>query len=429
MKFGDILRYSKSLQRDVQTVDDLPNFAFETNFPGLPRVLLERGISPIGRTRGPGGTWRRPAILISSSPHKVGSAQTPWHDIFDPDFGHIKYYGDAKTPGENPNLKPGNKTLLAAYDMYSALGESERVLAPPSIFFQRVSVRGAVKGHVRFQGVGLINRVELVTQISARTNTTFSNYAFDFTILDLSRESERFDWAWINDRRSQSVSASGSLKSAPASWKLWVKRGAENLPRLTRRVSKLAVAKKKSQLPDERSRDHMRLRKIYGFYDGRKQRFEGLAYVVAKRLLSSPGHRVVEGWITPSSADGGADFICRLDIGKEFSTVKQVVYGQAKCTRITSAVDGKDIARTVARLKRGWFGVFVTTSYFSEAVQREVIEDQYPVMLVNGKTLSETVGQMMIEGGYGEVDQFLVQIDSEFTDLIARRRPDEILFF
>ena len=43
------------------------------------------------------------------------------------------------------------------------------------------------------------------------------------------------------------------------------------------------------------------------------------------------------------------------------------------------ATNGKDIARTVARLKRGWIGIYITTGYFSEPVQREVIEDKYPL--------------------------------------------------
>jgi hypothetical protein len=36
---------------------------------------------------------RWPAILISSGPHKIGAPETPWQDLFDPDNGHIRYYG------------------------------------------------------------------------------------------------------------------------------------------------------------------------------------------------------------------------------------------------------------------------------------------------------------------------------------------------
>ena len=51
-------------------------------------------------------------MLISSSTNRVGSAQTPWHDIFDEDNGHARYFGDAKTPGQDPAQTPGNRALL-----------------------------------------------------------------------------------------------------------------------------------------------------------------------------------------------------------------------------------------------------------------------------------------------------------------------------
>jgi hypothetical protein len=148
---------------------------------------------------------------------------------------------------------------------------------------------------------------------------------------------------------------------------------------------------------------------------------------VARRLLSSSGRRFVEGWITPSSGDGGADFIGRLDIGVGFGAVRQVVYGQAKCTLPSGGVDGKDIARTVARLKRGWFGVFVTTGYFSEPVQREVIEDEYPILLVSGLTVADNASQLVEEGGFGSLRAYLDHLDAEFAGMVARRRPEQIL--
>lgn len=50
---------------------------------------------------------RTPAILTSSSPHKIGSKQTPWQDFFDTDNGHIRYFGDAKIPTADPSRSPG----------------------------------------------------------------------------------------------------------------------------------------------------------------------------------------------------------------------------------------------------------------------------------------------------------------------------------
>jgi hypothetical protein len=73
------------------------------------------------------------------------------------------------------------------------------------------------------------------------------------------------------------------------------------------------------------------------------------------------------GWITPPSSDGGADFVGRFDVGDGFARARLVVLGQAKCE--TGATGGLHMARTIARLRRGWLVVFVTTSYFSEGVR------------------------------------------------------------
>ena len=50
------------------------------------------------------------------------------------------------------------------------------------------------------------------------------------------------------------------------------------------------------------------------------------------------------------------DFVGRLDVGSGHSTAKLVVLGQAKCEKLQSATGGNHIARTVARLRRGWIG-------------------------------------------------------------------------
>ena len=191
-------------------------------------------------------------------------------------------------------------------------------------------------------------------------------------------------------------------------------------------MSKLLVTKPKDQLPEKGSRyDHL-LQTICAHYDTKKHHFEGLAYAITRHLLSRSGSRFIDGWITPAGGDGGADFIGRLDTGEGFSAVRQIIYGQAKCVATTSGVDGKDIARTVARLKRGWFGAFVTTSYFSEPVQREIIEDEYPLLLVSGLAVAETTFLLAEESGCS-VATYLETIDAEFEGMKARRRPEEIL--
>ena len=107
---------------------------------------------------------------------------------------------------------------------------------------------------------------------------------------------------------------------------------------------------------------------------------------------------------------------------------KLVLLGQAKCEQPHRSTGGTHIARTVARLKRGWIGAYITTGTFSEAVQREVIEDQYPIIMLGGGQLAEIVEQMQLSAGVATLEEFLESVDEMYDDLVQQRRPDEILF-
>jgi hypothetical protein len=50
-------------------------------------------------------------VLISSSPHKIGSHENPWQDVFEPDHGHIRFYGDNKSPNKAADASFGNRVL------------------------------------------------------------------------------------------------------------------------------------------------------------------------------------------------------------------------------------------------------------------------------------------------------------------------------
>ncbi len=154
---------------------------------------------------------------------------------------------------------------------------------------------------------------------------------------------------------------------------------------------------------------------------------EALAEVVAARVLRGSGSRYTMGWITPASSDGGSDFIGRLSVGSDFSSAQLIVLGQAKCEITSAPTGGRHIARTVARLRRGWLGVYVTTSYFSLAVQREVLEDAYPIVLINGLRVAREVIAAAHEGGAANVACYLHQVDLEYEGRIRQRRPEEIL--
>ena len=78
------------------------SFYFVANYHALtapdvsqPRLILESGINLTAPVEGPDGP-RRPVISLRSTPWNAGGVINPWHDEYDLDHGHIRYFGDHK---------------------------------------------------------------------------------------------------------------------------------------------------------------------------------------------------------------------------------------------------------------------------------------------------------------------------------------------
>lgn len=427
LELGKIYRYARPADPMPPLIGELPNFHFHTSSPGEAMAQLEKGINPIG-FKGNKTEFRVPAILTRSSPHKVGSDTTPWDDIYDFENGHIRYYGDNKDPDQKPEDAPGNKALLNQFELHSTQDPQKRKLSAPIIFFKTVRYKGNSKGHVQFYGFGVIRRVELITQYDRTNSRFFSNYVFDFTILKLNKENQKLTWQWITDRRNPNLSLEDTLRNAPFAWRQFIYRGPSALNQLRYHYVSQFVKQKEEQQPPKDSVEYATLYKIYEHYTTtRKHRFEGLAEKIVAAIFQESNVRYHRGWITAASGDGGADFVGRLDLGSDFATVKVIVLGQAKCESPETATGGNHVARTVARLKRGWIGAYVTTSFFSNPVQREILEDEYPLMLVNGKKVAEVAQRLVQLEGHNDLQDLLDATDAEYLSRIQSRNPSEIL--
>lgn len=428
IQIGDVLRYKKPACGENMYEDGYLNFHFLTKSIDANNLQLEKGINPCAKIKTSLGQLVRPAILISSSPNKKGSVETPWEDFYDVDNGHIRYFGDNKEPGKDPATAQGNKALLEAFRLAHSHSVDERLLTPPILFFKRAIVNGVAKGYPQFYGLGIINSVELVTQWDNKLARTFTNYAFDFTVLCIAAEHEEFEWDWINSRRKKGFSLAITNNAAPKSWRQWLNEGSNSLNKLRRRVSKLSLEKTVNQKPIPGSESDKILNQIYDYYANKKHRFEALAEVIAERVIDRELGIYQKGWVTQGSGDGGADFIGKVTLGSGFSKVELIVLGQAKCESLNTPTGGNHIARTVARLKRGWLGVYVTTSYFSDSVQREVIEDKYPIILIHGRRLAEEVAKLVYESeAYSNVAEFLIAMDTVYPSRLKQRQAEEVL--
>ena len=421
---GKIYRYSRPYREEPDLIDGYENYFSKAKKVNGKLALLDSGINPISKNKLLTGSCI-PAILISSSPHKIGSQDTPWQDLFEPDHGRIKYFGDNKTIN-NPEKSPGNKTLLAQFLLHTSPEKNKRKLATPILFFQRQIVNDKRKGFLKFQGLAIITSAELITQYQEKIGY-FTNYVYEFTVLDLSKENEEFNWEWIKQRGVNNNLDKLSLDYAPKSWNTWIETGNSSIEKIQRKVNKFQISKAKDQIPISGSREEKCLSQIYSYYQSNQHRFEFLALKAVQGIINRNGGKFVHGWVTKRSSDGGVDFVGRLDFGSGFSQTKIIVLGQAKCENPKSPTSGKDISRTVARLKRGWIGAYVTTSFFSEQAQIEINEDQFPLMTVNGNELAKEILIQVQESGFNSTLNYLDFLDSQYSESISNNRPEEIL--
>lgn len=430
----DVLRYARGSSPLDPELDGYPNYYFLTSSADqqMPKLMLEKGINAAAVVPGPDGP-RRPVIAIRSSPWKAGHVTNPWHDEFDLDHGHVRYYGDQKaTTVGLPGTTAGNKALLEAWSLHAGTREEERKLAPPLLLFRSTTVkqagRSVVKGYVEFCGVAIIERLEHVVQRDSTSGRSFPNLVLDLAVLDLAETGDMIDLRWIDDRRDATLTIAETDRYAPASWNRWVAQGRAAIPRARRRVVSSRVKTPEEQLPPAGSADERVLERLYAFLDGRKHAFEMLASRVAAHALGGSGSVYRDGWLTRAGGDGGVDFVGRLDVGSPSSNTPLVVLGQARCVAPRSSVGADQVARVVARLRRGWIGVFVTTGVFSKQAQIEIIDDQYPLVLINGRSLVDHVVRMAATDYGDDLDALLRDTASEYETAVTHRRPEEILF-
>ncbi len=428
----DIVRYARGASSIDTELDGYLNFQFLTTAPDRSdkRLLLEAGIN---RTASLGAvdTGRRPVILLRSSPWKAGHESNPWEDVYDLDHGHVRYYGDHK-PGTLGGLgaTAGNKALLDAWQLHGSPKREDRLLAPPLMLFRAVPVQGpngtVNKGHLEFCGAGIIERLEMVVQRDPRSQTTFPNLLIDVVVIDLSDRGDTLDWRWIDDRRNSDMAASDCLRHAPKAWRTWVDGGRVTLPAIRRRVLSSRVKSASDQRPMAGSEDEVILHKIYRHFDRHKHAFEYLASLVAAQIFERSGASYDRGWLTRAGGDGGMDFVGRLDVGDTGSSAPLTVLGQANCIKPSSSISPDEVARVVARLRRGWIGVFVTTGVFSKQAQVEVIDDEYPIVLVSGGLLVKEAIRLAELSFDGSIDALLDSSLDSYSAAVTHRRPEEI---
>ncbi|MGW7066592.1 HNH endonuclease [Streptomyces sp. NPDC054855] len=223
LRVGEVYRSARNRDPAVKIIDGYANIHHTTASETLAPVQLSKGINPTAKVKVPEG-WRRPSILIRSSPWKAGTVETPWHDVFDLDKGRVRYFGDHRVDHTEPLGKTqGNAVLLDALAEHRVATAEQRALAVPLLVFASVTRNKTPKGYVQFCGVAVIEGVEQVEQQA--DGKAYPNYRYELAVLDLSAEDGLLDWAWIEARGNPAISAAEAVEFAPSSWRQWVERG------------------------------------------------------------------------------------------------------------------------------------------------------------------------------------------------------------
>ena len=431
LEIGAVYRFGdhKTGRPDLEFVDGKKNWFFYTDSPNE----SDRGL------RFQAGIWnpkkisidgeeRVPIIICSSSPHQVGSYETPWSDVIRPDDGFATYYGDNKDPENRDALAVrGNRLLVEAMRQQHSLDRRIRMQSPPVLVISTRDETGPSSGYKMVEGIGVVKQADLVLQRSEKTGEVFQNIRFDLIIFDLKEDQDFISMDWINARRNSQVKTAEAHEFAPKVWKEFVDRGIGSVETMRRRVMRTYVREEAAQKPALGSPLEDILLKTIDHFAHTKHDFEAVAARVVERIFIDQGVDYRTGWITPKSGDGGYDFVGCIDLDRNggFPSSRQVVLGQAKCEQ--SATSGRDIARLAARLRRGWQGAYVTTSTFSRKVQEEVLVDKFPILLVPGMRVATIVKDELDQTG-STLSDYLSKIMSRYRALPRGHDPESVIF-
>lgn len=380
-------------------------------FKGMPYFTSCRGITPL--------------INFHSNPFKEDENQTPWRDLIFQEEGRVIYNGDNYQSTKRASETFGNKLVLSILDLYVSKEMEERLKAPPIIITRTVSIKGKT-GFREFVGFGIIRTSpKLVQQYEKSNNKVFSNFQFEVTLLKLD-DGEKFDWKWIDDRRDKAISIENSLKHAPKSWKDWVKNGdgAISKNRLKIKSYRIITEKEQSIMPSKNKEviDQL-LNKHYPNPTKDGIRFEALASFITELYFNS--EKYYRGWITIGSGDRGVDYVGRLDIGDDdFSKTSIIVLGQSK--RYKNSISGEKLTRVASRMTRGYIGVVVTLNTYTSPAQAEIRDDKLPIILINGKKVSELLLTHINLSGKS-LEQIVKEQDEWAKDNIGTEHYETIL--
>lgn len=318
-----------------------------------------------------------------------------WPDEINLETGIFTYYGDNRVPGSAIDATPvgGNKLLQVTYE---ALHTNNRDQIKPFLCFEAVGTKEGK--YMKFLGLaapggqGISSVDDLVSVWKIKDKKRFQNYKSIFTILNDGEVSKQ----WLEDL-VKGVKPHES-KYAPSSWSYWVRTG---IYKAMECKSETNPRTKLDQLPG--SEEEVRILE-YLFNSLSDRQFEYVAAEIV-RLLDPAFKDLL---VTQATKDGGRDVIGKYYLGHAGHQIRLSVYVEAKKWKIDSSVGVKPMMRLISRLKHRDIGVFITTSFFDQQIQKELIEDGHPVMLISGGDIA----RLLIKSDLSDRESLCAWVDS-----------------
>lgn len=309
--------------------------------------------------------------------------EVDWPDRLDAATGDFTYYGDNRKPGHQIHETPRRGNLLLR-DIFAAsqAGPDQRRWVPPILLFQKTGQGRDVvfRGLLTPGSARLSPEEELVATWRTTSDVRFQNYRAHFTVLDVPRIRRQ----WID----QILQGDPLGKDCPREWKIWVR---SRIYTPLEAPPTVAIRTPAEQTPAEK--DQWIISMIHEHFASDLVKFEHLAAEVWVAMDPNVDH--VE--VTRPSRDGGRDAIGTYRIGPGRDPISLEFALEAKCYAPAHGVGVREVARLISRIRHRQFGIFVTTSFISRQVYREVREDGHPVAFISGVDIVAAVRRMGYE--------------------------------
>lgn len=336
-------------------IDDIANSKEKDQFvKWLPGIGNSKGIRPVKFKY---LKVDLPAYIVLITRQVIHRHYNPWDDIIDYVAGKIYYWGDAKFNKEKDYKEfDGNRVMLKVYE--NVLDANFSIVPPILHFSKRES------GKVVFNGLCTLKKLEMTWYEDK--GIPVKNYRCELIVLD----EEEVSVTWLNSRAECELLSEINFDAPP----IWY----DYINGITRRIEvfKREIKSTDEQLPGENTLGSQVLASLV---DLTPTQFEAVIVELFKEM-PLVHHNIIR---TRAVKDGGFDFIGEFTIPFPLG-YKIEFLGEAKRYSRNNGVGPEMISRLVARLARGQFGIFVTTSYFTKQAQTEVLEDGYPVKLYSG---------------------------------------------